>query len=43
MAVFWNVAPCTLVEVCRRFREISLIMGAAINSDTSANLNLTKL
>jgi hypothetical protein len=33
MAVFWVVAPCSLVEVCRHF---ALMMGAASTSETSS-------
>jgi hypothetical protein len=36
MAVFWVVAPCSLVEVYRRFRGplIALMMEAARTSET---------
>jgi hypothetical protein len=34
MAVFWIVAPCSLVEVCRL---VALMMEAARTSETSAN------
>jgi hypothetical protein len=49
MTVFWDVAPCNLVEVYRRFRGacclhqqgvgfiIVLIMEAASTSETSVN------
>jgi hypothetical protein len=46
MAVFWDVAPCSLVEVYRRFRdacclhyqsEIALMMEAASTFETSVN------
>jgi hypothetical protein len=43
MAVFWVVAPCSLVEVYRRFRDwaIALMMEAASTSETSVNLYQT--
>jgi hypothetical protein len=37
MAVFWDVAPCSLVEIDRRFRAITLMIKAASTSETSAN------
>jgi hypothetical protein len=49
MAAFWVVAPCSLVEVYRRFRSpcclhnqsdgilIALMMDAASTSETSVN------
>jgi hypothetical protein len=47
MAVFWVVAPCILVEVDRRFRDvrclhhqviiIALMIEAASTSETSVN------
>jgi hypothetical protein len=44
MAVFWVVAPCSLVEVYRRFRgacchhqAITLMMKAASTSEMSVN------
>jgi hypothetical protein len=39
MAVFWVAAPCILVEVYRRFRDIviALMMEAASTSETSVN------
>jgi hypothetical protein len=48
MAVFWVVVPCSLVEVCRRFRGncwlmIALMMEAASSSETSVNFYQTKL
>jgi hypothetical protein len=46
MAVFWVVAPCSLVEVYRRFRGacwvlIALMMEAASSSETSVNFYQT--
>jgi hypothetical protein len=35
MAVFWVVAPCSLVEIYRPF--IALMMKAASTSETSVN------
>jgi hypothetical protein len=40
MAVFLVIAPCSLVEVCRRFRAIALMMEA-INSETSVKFYQT--
>jgi hypothetical protein len=41
MAVFWDVAPCSLVEVYQRFRGpclgIALMMEAARTSETLVN------
>jgi hypothetical protein len=38
MAVFWDVAPCSLVEVYRRFRgAFQDDDGAVITSETSVN------
>jgi hypothetical protein len=38
MAVFWVVAPCSVVEVYRRFRSaIALMIEAASISETSIN------
>jgi hypothetical protein len=43
MAVFWVVAPCSLLEVCRRFRGYCFLhhpialMEAASTSKTSVN------
>jgi hypothetical protein len=37
MAVFWVVAPCSLVEVYQRFRAIALMMEAARTSETLVN------
>jgi hypothetical protein len=34
MAVFWDVAPCSLIEVYRRFRG-ALMMEAESTSETS--------
>jgi hypothetical protein len=36
--VFWDVAPCSHVEVDRRF--IALMMEAVRTSETSVNFNL---
>jgi hypothetical protein len=48
MAVFWVVAPCSLVELYRRFKgacclhhQIALIMEAARTSETSVNFYQT--
>jgi hypothetical protein len=50
MAVFWVVAPCSLVEVYQRFREPcclhhqdneALMMEAARTSETSVNFYQT--
>jgi hypothetical protein len=45
MAVFWDVAPCSLVEVYRRLRVvcdvIALMMEAASSSETSVNFYQT--
>jgi hypothetical protein len=50
MAVFWVVAPCSLVEVYRRFRRlqtfyhqkiIALMMEAASTSETPVNFYQT--
>jgi hypothetical protein len=43
MAVFWVVAPCSLVEVYRRFRGASIIrvMEAASTSETLVNIYQT--
>jgi hypothetical protein len=51
MAVFWVVAPCSLVEVHRSFRgaccllyqAITLMMEAANTSETSLNFYQTTL
>jgi hypothetical protein len=37
MAVFWDVALCSLVKIILRFRLIALMMEAAITSETSVN------
>jgi hypothetical protein len=48
MAVFWFVAPCSLVEVYRRFRGVycfhhqGLMMEAAKTSETSENYQTTR-
>jgi hypothetical protein len=39
MAVFWDVTPCSLLEVYRRF--IALTMDAAGTSETSVNFYRT--
>jgi hypothetical protein len=48
MAVFWVVAPCSLVNVCQRFRDTyslhhqgSLMMEAASTSETLVNFYQT--
>jgi hypothetical protein len=45
MAVFWVVAPCSLVEVYRRFRgAYYLMMEAVSTSETSVNIyQITRL
>jgi hypothetical protein len=42
MVVFWDVAPCSLVEIDRRFRAIALTIEAVSTSETSAILYQTK-
>jgi hypothetical protein len=46
MAAFWDVAPCSLVEVYRRFRRacypIIALLEAASTSETSLNFYQTK-
>jgi hypothetical protein len=45
--VFWDVAPCTHIEVDRRFRgtashhQGTLMMQAVCTSETSVNFNVT--
>jgi hypothetical protein len=43
MIVFWDVVPCSLAEVNRRFRGavIALMMKAASTSEMSANFYQT--
>jgi hypothetical protein len=44
MAVIWAIAPCSLLEVYRRFRGhllIALMMEAASTSETSVNFYQT--
>jgi hypothetical protein len=50
MAVFWDVVPCSLVKIVRRFRgahcfhhqsDESLVMGAVSTSETSVNIYQT--
>jgi hypothetical protein len=42
MAVFWVVAPCSLVEVYRHFNwAIALMIEAASTSETSVNFYQT--
>jgi hypothetical protein len=43
LTVFWDVAPCYLVEVYRRFRGkiIALMMEAANTSETSVKFYQT--
>jgi hypothetical protein len=46
MAVFWDVAPCSLVEIDRSFRGTycpELMMGALSSSETSMNFYQTVL
>jgi hypothetical protein len=35
VAVFWDAAPCILVEIKRRFRTIVLMLEAVSTSETS--------
>jgi hypothetical protein len=38
MIAFWDIAPCSFVEVDRRFRDAyALIMEAVNTSETSIN------
>jgi hypothetical protein len=37
MAVFWDVAPCSLVEVCRRFRGTCCLHQQAIKEAASTS------
>jgi hypothetical protein len=39
MAVFWDVAPCSLVEIDRRFRgqSVALMMEAVSTSESSVS------
>jgi hypothetical protein len=48
MTAFWNVAPCSLVEIDRRFRgayclhhQIALVIEAVSTSETSVNFYVT--
>jgi hypothetical protein len=45
MAVFWVVAPCSLIEIYQRFRRICCLNhqvdGAACTSETSVNFYQT--
>jgi hypothetical protein len=41
MTVFWDVAPCSLVELYRHFRGADLMMEAASASETSVNFYQT--
>jgi hypothetical protein len=41
MAVFWVVAPCSLVEVYKCFRVIALMMEAARTSEKLVNIYQT--
>jgi hypothetical protein len=53
MAVFWDIAPCSLVYTGRRFRgdfcmifafvAIALMMKSVSSSETSVNIYQTKL
>jgi hypothetical protein len=43
MIVFWDVAPCNLAEVYRRFKAITLRMEAASTSGTSVHFHQTTL
>jgi hypothetical protein len=46
MALFWVFAPCSLVEIYRRFRGacllIALMMEAATTSETLVNYQTTR-
>jgi hypothetical protein len=37
MTTFWDIAPCSLVEVDRRFRGAITLMEAVCTSETSIN------
>jgi hypothetical protein len=39
--IFWDVAPCSQVDVDGRFRGITLMMEAVRISETPVNINLT--
>jgi hypothetical protein len=39
--VFWDVAPCSHIEVDRRFRGAYCLMVAVCTSETSVNINVT--
>jgi hypothetical protein len=41
MAAFWDIAPCSLVDIDRRFRAIALMMEALSTSETSVNIYQT--
>jgi hypothetical protein len=41
VTVFWDVAPCSLVEIDRCFRGIALMMEAVSTSETSVNFYQT--
>jgi hypothetical protein len=37
LTAFWDIAPCSLIEVDQRFREIALMIDAVRTSETSVN------
>jgi hypothetical protein len=39
--VFWDVAPCSHVEVDRHFRDFRVMMEAVRTSEMSVNFNVT--
>jgi hypothetical protein len=41
VAVIWIVAPCSQVEVCRRYRGFALAVEAASTSETSVSFYQT--
>jgi hypothetical protein len=43
LAVFWVVAPCSLVDVYQRFRGIALMMEVASTSEMLVNFYQTTL
>jgi hypothetical protein len=41
VTVFWDIAPCSLVQIDRRFKGVSLMMELVSLSETSANFHET--
>jgi hypothetical protein len=45
MTIFWNIMPCSLIEIYRRFKDacllIALMMEAASTSETLVNFYQT--